>query len=279
MRKSIPNATDYVMAAIGIGVLFEAARRTTGYFIPGSASFAILCAVRAILHGHLRPRFRRTPAVSAVHDRRGDFRHHPVHRLHGHRGVYSVRRLSASARKPRCSTIWRWPPPDAAAAARPSGGDPSARTGSLSGSAVANVATTGTFTIPLMKASGCRPASPAPETSTGGMIGAPITRRRLSWPASSASRTPPSSSPPSCRRCYYAALIAAIDLEAKKQGLKGINKENIPQVRAVLKARAAAARSSSSSARCRWAKRRSMPASASLPSSSPAGSPPTVRCA
>lgn len=36
---------------------------------------------------------------------------------------------------------------------------------------------------------------------------------------------------------YYAALIMAIDLEAKKQGLKGINKENIPQVRAVLKAR------------------------------------------
>ncbi|WP_152972168.1 TRAP transporter permease, partial [Serratia rubidaea] len=36
---------------------------------------------------------------------------------------------------------------------------------------------------------------------------------------------------------YYAALIIAIDLEAKKQGLKGISKENIPQVKAVLKAR------------------------------------------
>ena len=45
VRKSIPNATDYVMAAIGIGVLFEAARRTTGYFIPGPASFAILYAL------------------------------------------------------------------------------------------------------------------------------------------------------------------------------------------------------------------------------------------
>ncbi|WP_241177525.1 TRAP transporter large permease subunit, partial [Serratia marcescens] len=45
VRKSIPNATDYVMAAIGIGVLFEAARRTTGYFIPGLASFAILYAL------------------------------------------------------------------------------------------------------------------------------------------------------------------------------------------------------------------------------------------
>ncbi|MEW7001390.1 hypothetical protein M5585_19600 [Serratia ureilytica] len=27
--------------------------------------------------------------------------------------------FSASAAQPRCSTIWRWPPPDAAAAARP----------------------------------------------------------------------------------------------------------------------------------------------------------------
>lgn len=45
VRKSIPNATDYVMAAIGIGVLFEAARRTTGYFIPGLATFAILYAL------------------------------------------------------------------------------------------------------------------------------------------------------------------------------------------------------------------------------------------
>ncbi|MDE9500216.1 TRAP transporter large permease subunit, partial [Xenorhabdus bovienii] len=35
---------------------------------------------------------------------------------------------------------------------------------------------------------------------------------------------------------YYAALIIAIDLEAKKQGLKGISKENIPKVKAVLKA-------------------------------------------
>ena len=56
VRKSIPNATDYVMAAIGIGVLFEAARRTTGYFIPGGELRHSLCAVRAILHGHLRPR-------------------------------------------------------------------------------------------------------------------------------------------------------------------------------------------------------------------------------
>lgn len=36
---------------------------------------------------------------------------------------------------------------------------------------------------------------------------------------------------------YYAALIMAIDIEAKKQGLKGLSKENIPQVKAVLKAR------------------------------------------
>ncbi|VDZ62200.1 TRAP-type uncharacterized transport system, fused permease components [Serratia odorifera] len=45
VRKSIPNTTDYLMAALGIAVLFEAARRTTGYFIPGLATFAIVYAL------------------------------------------------------------------------------------------------------------------------------------------------------------------------------------------------------------------------------------------
>src|SRR5699024_130100 len=34
---------------------------------------------------------------------------------------------------------------------------------------------------------------------------------------------------------YYAGLVIAIDLEAKKQGLKGMSKDSIPQVWSVLK--------------------------------------------
>ncbi|QXL77409.1 hypothetical protein KPK64_01630 [Proteus mirabilis] len=45
VRKSIPNTMDYAMAILGIIVLFEAARRTTGYFIPSLATFAIIYAL------------------------------------------------------------------------------------------------------------------------------------------------------------------------------------------------------------------------------------------
>ena len=121
VRKSIPNATDYVMAAIGIGVLFEAARRTTGYFIPGLASFAILYALFGQyfmgIFGH--GAFGRTPAVSAVHDRRGIFGITLSTASTAIVVFILFGAFSASAAQPRCSTIWRWPPPDAAAAARP----------------------------------------------------------------------------------------------------------------------------------------------------------------
>ncbi|MDA6365925.1 TRAP transporter large permease subunit, partial [Escherichia coli] len=53
----------------------------------------------------------------------------------------------------------------------------SALTGSLSGSAVANVATTGAFTIPLMKSIGLKPkfaGAVEAAASTGGMIMPPI---------------------------------------------------------------------------------------------------------
>src|SRR5699024_11721007 len=53
----------------------------------------------------------------------------------------------------------------------------SALTGSLSGSAVANVATTGVFTIPLMKKLGLKPrfaGAVEAAASTGGMVMTPI---------------------------------------------------------------------------------------------------------
>ncbi|VDZ62197.1 TRAP-type uncharacterized transport system, fused permease components [Serratia odorifera] len=118
----------------------------------------------------------------------------------------------------------------------------SALTGSLSGSAVANVATTGTFTIPLMKSIGLSPrfaGAVEATASTGGMImPADYGRSRvhhggflgISYTTIVIAAIVPA-------LLYYAALIMAIDLEAKKQGLKGLSKEHIPQVKAVLKAR------------------------------------------
>lgn len=118
----------------------------------------------------------------------------------------------------------------------------SALTGSLSGSAVANVATTGTFTIPLMKSVGFRSrfaGAVEATASTGGMMMPPIMGAAafimagfLGVPYSVivlAAIIP--------TFLYFGALILAINIEARKQGLKGISKESIPQVFKVLKER------------------------------------------
>src|SRR5699024_6160803 len=120
----------------------------------------------------------------------------------------------------------------------------SALTGSLNGSAVANVATTGSFTIPLMKNIGLTPrfaGGVEAAASTGGMIMPPIMGAAafimagfLGVPYTTivlAGIIP--------AVFYYIALIWAIDTEAKKKGLKGVSKENIPLVRKVLKERGA----------------------------------------
>ncbi|MCM2605380.1 TRAP transporter fused permease subunit [Rossellomorea marisflavi] len=118
----------------------------------------------------------------------------------------------------------------------------SALTGSLSGSAVANVATTGTFTIPLMKSIGLKPkfaGAVEAAASTGGMIMPPIMGAAafimagflgISYTTVILAAIIPSF-------LYYIALIFAIDFEAKKLGLKGIAKENIPDVVKILKER------------------------------------------
>src|SRR5699024_596181 len=120
----------------------------------------------------------------------------------------------------------------------------SALTGSLNGSAVANVATTGSFTIPLMKNIGLTPrfaGGVEAAASTGGMIMPPIMGAAafimagflgVTYTKIVLARIIPAV-------LYYIALIWAIDTEAKKKGLKGVSKENIPLVRKVLKERGA----------------------------------------
>lgn len=118
----------------------------------------------------------------------------------------------------------------------------SALTGSLSGSAVANVATTGSFTIPLMKKIGLKPkfaGAVEATASTGGMIMPPIMGAAafimagflgISYTTIIIAALIPSI-------LYYVSLIIAIDIEAKRQGLKGLSKDSIPIVKDVLKAR------------------------------------------
>lgn len=112
--------------------------------------------------------------------------------------------------------------------------------GSLSGSASANVAMTGIITIPLMKKIGYRPhVAGAIEAvaSTGGLIMPPIMAATafimaelldVPYPTVAISAFIPAV-------LYYVAVFAQVHLEAVKEGLKGLPREDIPSLKTVVK--------------------------------------------
>lgn len=102
----------------------------------------------------------------------------------------------------------------------------SALMGSLSGSAVANVVTTGTFTIPLMKRAGFKPyfaAAIESAASTGGQLMPPVmgagafilaTWTNIAYLDVALAATIPA-------LLYYVALLAAIHFRAGRMGIEG----------------------------------------------------------
>ncbi|MEW6625050.1 MAG: TRAP transporter permease [Bacillota bacterium] len=111
--------------------------------------------------------------------------------------------------------------------------------GTISGSAVANVATTGTITIPLMKRVGYKPyfgAAVEAVASSGGSLMPPIM-------ASAAFIMSEILGVPYLKiitaalipaLLYYLALWVMLDLEARKMGLKGLPKEQLPKVKNII---------------------------------------------
>lgn len=111
--------------------------------------------------------------------------------------------------------------------------------GSISGSATANVMTTGTFTIPLMKRIGYKPAfagSVEAVASTGGQIMPPIMGAAAfvmaeflgtSYLAVATFAILPAA-------LYYFAVFLAVHLEARKQGMEGLPKADLPRLKEVL---------------------------------------------
>ena len=102
----------------------------------------------------------------------------------------------------------------------------SAFMGSLSGSAVANVVTTGTFTIPLMRRSGFRPffaGAIEAAASTGGQLMPPVMGAGAfilaTWTNIPYGRVALAAAIPAL--LYYAALLWAIHFRASKMGLGG----------------------------------------------------------
>jgi TRAP transporter 4TM/12TM fusion protein len=114
--------------------------------------------------------------------------------------------------------------------------------GMLSGSPVANVATTGTFTIPLMKKVGFKgkhAGAIEAVASTGGMItppimgaGAFIMAEYLGVPYTDiivVAILP--------ALLFYLALIFSVDALSVKQGITGMKKSQLPRVKDVMKSR------------------------------------------
>ncbi|PTL38152.1 TRAP transporter permease [Alkalicoccus saliphilus] len=111
--------------------------------------------------------------------------------------------------------------------------------GSINGAAVANVVTTGSFTIPLMKKIGYKrdfAGAVEASASVGGQILPPIMGAAafimaeiLGMPYSEialAALLP--------ALLFYIGVITQIHLRASKEGLQGISKENLPAVKQVL---------------------------------------------
>ncbi len=116
----------------------------------------------------------------------------------------------------------------------------SAMTGTIMGSANANVVTTGSFTIPMMKRAGFRPEiSAAIETaaSTGGQIMPPVMGASAFliveftgisyWEIVKVSILPAA--------LYFFSVYAIVHLEARKEGLVGVPREMIPPLGPILR--------------------------------------------
>lgn len=116
----------------------------------------------------------------------------------------------------------------------------SALMGSINGSAVANVVTTGTFTIPLMKKVGYRPefaGAVEAVASTGGQILPPV-MGAAAFVMADLTGIPYSTIVIAAivpGILYYFSLGTSVYLEADKRGLEAELPENLPQVKQVLK--------------------------------------------
>ncbi|MFN3743763.1 MAG: TRAP transporter permease [Hyphomicrobiaceae bacterium] len=114
--------------------------------------------------------------------------------------------------------------------------------GTISGSAVSNVMTTGVFTIPMMKRIGYRPGfAGAVEAvaSTGGQIMPPIMGAAAfvmaEYLAVSYLTVAKIALLPAV--LFYVAVYVAVHLEARRTGMRGLPKPDLPQMAAVLKER------------------------------------------
>ncbi|MBP3627704.1 MAG: TRAP transporter fused permease subunit [Clostridia bacterium] len=116
----------------------------------------------------------------------------------------------------------------------------SALEGMVSGSSVANTVGSGAVTIPLMKRTGYKPefaAAAEASASTGGQIMPPIMGAAAFLMAETVgvpySNIVVKAILPAV--LYFAGVFIAVHLEAKKEGLRGLTKEELPKLKPLLK--------------------------------------------
>lgn len=116
----------------------------------------------------------------------------------------------------------------------------SAMEGMVSGSSVANTVGSGSVTIPLMKKTGYKPefaAAAEASASTGGQIMPPIMGAAAFLMAENLgvaySNIVVRAILPAC--LYFLGVFIAVHLEAKKEGLRGLSKEELPKFLPLLK--------------------------------------------
>lgn len=115
----------------------------------------------------------------------------------------------------------------------------SALQGMISGSSVANVVTSGAFTIPMMKKTGYRPefaGAVEASSSTGGQIMPPIMGAAAFlmaeftgipyWDIAKAAAVP--------AILYFVGIWIMVHFEAKRTGLRGLTKEELPNKKEIL---------------------------------------------
>ncbi|HEY9054558.1 MAG TPA: TRAP transporter permease, partial [Rectinemataceae bacterium] len=115
----------------------------------------------------------------------------------------------------------------------------SALMGTVSGSSVANVVGTGSFTIPMMKKLGYRPefaGAVEATASTGGQLMPPIMGAAAFLMAEFTgvpyARIIAAAALPAL--LYYFGVFAGVHFEAKKTGLKGLRKEDLPSFKKIM---------------------------------------------
>ncbi len=246
MRGGLPISRDYIMGAIGILVVLEAGRRALGKELPILGAIFLLYAY---FGEHIPGTFGHS----------GFSLNRIISQMYlGSEGIFGIA-LGVSATFIFLFILFgaflgetgmaKLINDSSMAIAGTSPGGPakvavvaSGIMGTISGSAVANVASTGAFTIPLMKSIGYRPhfaAAVEAVASTGGQFMPPIMGAAafvmaeiLNIPYKDimiAALIP--------AFLYYLAVFAMVHIEALKTGLKGVPRDQLPNMKLVMKER------------------------------------------